>query len=120
MGTSGATALLSPEIYPASAGQISGECMRSEVRCMISLVGRTRALLQIKHLTSNFQRTAGSLISTYRKKNVIRGSLRRYIGLPIHDSRFNDSRNLPSFVLFEIFHLSCLPFRDVRNGLTEK
>ena len=41
-----------------------------------------------------------------------------YIGFS--DSRFNDSRNLKSFVLFEIFHLFCLPFRRTRNGLTEK
>jgi len=86
----------------------------------------------VNPLYQNFERTefsignrkskifTSSLASTYRKKNVIRNSLHRYIGFPTHDSRFNDSRNLPSFVLFKIFHLSCLPFRKTRNGLTEK
>jgi hypothetical protein len=49
---------------------------------------------------------AGSLISTYRKKNVIPDSLLRYIGSPIHDSTIHATLRLR--FCFEIFCLLCL------------
>ncbi len=106
MGTGGATALLSPEIKPEAVG---------------ANLWRVTLNLFLGSRFTVFQRTADSLTSTYRKKNVIRHSLCRSIGfLPIHDYVSTIHGTLTSFVLFEIFHLSCLPFRKTRNGLTEK
>jgi hypothetical protein len=77
---------------------------------MYDFVYRAQARISsIKHqdLTSNFQRTADFLASTYRKKNVIRDSSYRFT-------------NLMSFVLFEILHLSCLPFRENAERVNRK
>jgi hypothetical protein len=72
---------------------------------LVGAVHQTALAIEVNRRYLKFQKNyqlspliADSLISTYRKKNV----------------------NFTSFVLFEIFHLSCLPFRKTRNGLTEK
>src|SRR5437763_10871815 len=53
MGTGGAAALGSPEIWPAAAGQISGELKISDCRLQICLSAKS---------TTNFQRTFRSQI----------------------------------------------------------
>ena len=96
MGTGGTTALLSPEIN----GEGFAVNLWSVNRNSLHRFSDPRFTLRVS-------KNASSLASTYRKKNVIRDSSCRFT-------------NLTSFVLFEIFHLSCLPFRETRNGLTEK
>jgi hypothetical protein len=61
MGTGGATVLLSPEIYPASAGQISGELKISN--CRLQIVPRSATAATGARSTSNFQRTRFQIVN---------------------------------------------------------
>jgi hypothetical protein len=59
------------------------------------------------------------LTSTHREHDSrFETSLQRFSDLTI--PRFNKSRNSRASFCFEIFCLFCLPFRETRNGLTEK
>src|SRR5437762_12670115 len=83
-------------------------------------IGGQSPLPEILKELSAFSLGTDSLTSTYRKKNVIRNSLRRYIGSSIHDSRFNDSRTLRLRFVLRSFVSSVCRSAKARNGLTEK
>src|SRR5215467_14287581 len=92
MGTGGATALLSPERRSACAALLWRVTQDSSNRYIEFTAQRAVATIDSRFSVhdSGFQRAADSLISTYRKKNVIRDSLHRYIGFS--DSRFTFQR----------------------------
>ena len=126
MGTGGATTLMSPERRSACAARLWWR------RFAPHYVGRGGSpnrfwrlgqspLPEISKELSAFSLGTDSLTSTYRKKNVIRDSLHRYIGFS--DSRFNVSTihatSKASFC-FEIFPLLCLPLRKSAERLNRK